>query len=108
MATAALAAQPPLTTKNALAWTLPSGCGKSSTRNTSSSTMMPAHRMCGICSTDDIGAVLDITADDVMGDRNRRRCCQPVRVLPLEHQGQFVAIEPARVFKLFMVNDDFF
>src|SRR5262249_5433563 len=106
IATAVFAAQPPLTTKNPLAWTLPSGCGNSSTRNTSSSTMIPAHRIRGARSADDIGAVLDITADDVMGDRNRRRSCQPLRVLPIEHQGEFFAIEPARVFQFFTVNDD--
>ena len=47
MATAAFAAQPPLTTKNPSACALPSGGGNSSTRNTSSSTMMPAQRMRG-------------------------------------------------------------
>src|SRR5262252_8168259 len=106
IATAAFAAQPPLTTKNPLAWTLPSGCGNSSTRNTSSSTMMPAHRMRGARSADDIGAVLDITADDVMSNRHRRRGRQPLRVLPVEHLGELFAIEPARVFQFFTVNDD--
>src|SRR5690242_3996264 len=106
IATAAFAAQPPLTTKNPLACTLPSGCGNSSTRNTSSSTMMPAHRMRGARSADDIGAILDVTADDVMGNRNRRRGRQPLRVLPVEHQGELLAIEPARVFQFLTVDDD--
>src|SRR5262249_44036934 len=44
-ATAALAAQPPLTMKKLCAWVFASGCGKRSTRNTSSSTMMPAHKI---------------------------------------------------------------
>src|SRR5215472_15414429 len=108
IATAAFAAQPPLTAKNPLAWTLPSGCGNSSTRNTSSSTMMPAHKMRGTRSADDIGAVLDITADDVMSDRNRGRGRQSLRMLSVEHQGELFAIEPARVFQFFAVNDDRF
>src|SRR5262249_52443286 len=107
-ATAAFAAQPPLTTKNPLAWTLPSGCGNSSTRNTSSSTMMPAHRMCGARSADDIGAILDIAADNVMGNRNRRRSHQPLRMLSIEHQSEFFAIEPARVFEFVAIDDNFF
>src|SRR5262249_18626027 len=44
-ATAALAAQPPLTMKKLCAWVFASGCGKRSTRNTSSSTMIPAHKI---------------------------------------------------------------
>src|SRR5215468_9950777 len=43
--TAALAAQPPLTMKKLCAWVFASGCGKRSTRNTSSSTMIPAHKI---------------------------------------------------------------
>src|SRR5262249_9108186 len=45
IATAALAAQPPLTMKKLCAWVFASGCGKRSTRNTSSSTMIPAHKI---------------------------------------------------------------
>src|SRR5215469_297541 len=108
IATAAFAAHPPLTTKNPLAWTLPSGCGNSSTRNTSSSTMIPAHKMRGARLADDIGAVLDISADNVMGDRNRWRGRQALRVLPIEHQGEFFALEPARVFQFFTIDDDGF
>lgn len=46
-ATAALAAQPPLTTKKLCAAALVSGPGKRSTLNTSSSTMIPAQRIAG-------------------------------------------------------------
>ncbi len=48
IATAALAAQPPPTVTNSDAIALPSGAGNSSTRNTSSSTAMPVHRMRGL------------------------------------------------------------
>src|SRR5262249_61802832 len=94
IATAAFAAQPPLTTKNPLAWTLPSGCGNSSTRNTSSRTMIPAHKMRGARSADDIGTVLDITADDVMSGRNRRRGREALRMLSVEHQRVAFPIDP--------------
>src|ERR1700734_1934473 len=107
IATAALAAQPPLTTKNPLACTLPSGCGNSSTRNTSSSTIMPLHRMRGARpSAEDIAAILDEAADDVMGDGDRRRRGQALRMLAVEHRRQFFAVEPARVFQLVAVDDD--
>src|ERR1700733_6305687 len=105
-ATAAFAAQPPLTTKKSLACTLPSGRGNSSTRNTSSSTIMPAQRMRGAESAEDIAAVLDIVADDVVSDRDRRRRGQALRMLPLEHQCELVAVKPARVFKLVAVHDN--
>src|SRR6202042_503048 len=77
IAPAALAAQPPLTTKNPVACTLPSGCGNCSTRNTSSSTMMPVQRMRG-ASTEDIAAILDEAANEMVGDGDRRRCGQAV------------------------------
>ena len=47
IATAAFAAQPPLTMKKSSASTLVSGCGMTLTRKTSSSTRMPAHKMRG-------------------------------------------------------------
>src|SRR5690242_16209497 len=106
IATAALAAQPPLTTKNPLAWTLPSGSGNSVTRKTSSSTMMPAHKMRGARSADDIGAVLDEPANDMMRNGNRRRRGQTLRVLPVEHQGELLAVEPACIFQFLTVDDD--
>src|SRR5271170_1623230 len=112
IATAAFAAQPPLTTKNPVAWTLPSACGNSSTRNTSSRTMMPVQRIRGapfrraIASAEDIAAILDEAADDVMRNRDRRRRSQARRMLALEHSGKFLAFEPARVFKLIAVDGD--
>src|SRR5215472_1284579 len=106
IATAALAAQPPLTTKKPLACTLPSGWGNSSTRNTSSKTMMPAQRIRGARSAEDIGTSLYVAANNMMGDRDRRRRGKPLRVLAVEHQGQFFPIEPARVFKFFTIDDD--
>src|SRR5205823_13881308 len=107
MATAALAAQPPLTTKNSFACTLPSGCGNSSTRKTSSSTMIPVQRMRGARSAEeDIRAVLDVASNDVVGDRDRRRRGQAMRVRTVQHQDQFLAVEPARVFKFFTIDDD--
>src|ERR1700733_14073874 len=112
IATAAFAAQPPLTTKNPLACTLPSGCGNSSTRNTSSRTMMPAHKMRGApllraaVSAKDIATVLDITADDVMRDSDRRRRGQASRMLAPEHCRQFVALEPAGVLQFLAIDHD--
>src|SRR5580692_5484533 len=105
-ATAAFAAQPPLTTKNPLACTLPSGCGNSSTRNTSSSTMMPAHRIRGAALADDIAAVLNKITNNVVGDGDRRRRGQAVLVLALEHGCQFGAVEPSRVLELFAIDHD--
>src|SRR5271165_6533608 len=106
MATAAFAAQPPLTTKNPLACTLQSGCGNSSTRNTSSSTIMPAHRMRGVALADDIAAVLDKITNNVVGDGDRRRRGQTILMLALEHRRQFLAIEPACVLELVVIDHD--
>src|SRR5580698_6470400 len=114
IATAALAAQPPLTTKNPLACTLPSGFGNSSTRNTSSSTMMPVQRMRGGAPlareslADDIAALFDEAANDVMGDGDRRRRGQALRMLAREHRGAFVAGKPARIFQLLAVDGEIF
>src|SRR5580700_1112382 len=117
IATAALAAQPPLTTKNPVACTLPSGCGNCSTRNTSSSTMMPVQRMRGGLREDmsikhllikNLAAVLDEAANEMMGDGDRRRRGQAVGMAAAEHQRQFVARKPARVLDLAAVDDDCF
>src|SRR4051812_37249003 len=111
IATAALAAQPPLTTKNLLACTLPSGGGKLSTRNTSSSTVMPAHRMRGgsaatPASIKDIAAAFDEVTDDVVGDGDGRRRGEALRVLAQQHHRQLLAIEPAGIFELGPVDHD--
>src|ERR1700680_2405992 len=110
IATAALAAQPPLTTKNPVACTLPSGCGNCSTRNTSSSTMMPVQRMRGASGEDmsikNLAAVLDEAANKMMRDGDRRRCGQAVGMAAAEHQRQFLAGKPARVLDLTAVDDD--
>src|SRR5579862_4170801 len=106
MATAAFAAQPPLTTKNPVACTLPSGCGNSVTRNTSSSTMMPVHRMRRAGSAEDIAAVLDVIPNDVMRDGDRRRRGQSLGMAPIEHQGEFLAVEPPRILDLAAIDHD--
>src|SRR5579862_4270042 len=115
IATAAFAAQPPLTTKNPFASALASGPGNSSTRKTSSSTMMPVQSTRGVlprgafppaASTKDIRAFLDITADNVVGDSVRHGRGESLRVLAQQHQNQLFAVEPARVFKLAAVDDD--
>src|ERR1700688_987824 len=105
IATAALAAQPPLTTKKSVACTLPSGFGNSSTRNTSSSTMMPVQRMRGGLA-DDTAAILDEAADEMMRDGDRRRCRQAVAMAAAEHRRQLVAMKPARILDLAAVDDD--
>jgi hypothetical protein len=46
IATAALAALPPATVRNSLAWVFTSGRGKVVTRNSMSSTAMPVHTTC--------------------------------------------------------------
>src|SRR6185295_6030504 len=106
MATAALAAQPPLTAKNACAWVLPSGSGKRSTRNTSSSTMMPAHRIEGAPASAEVNLFLHPGANDVIGDRHRRRRRQSRGMLAQQHQGNLFAVEPAGVLELAAVDDD--
>src|SRR3984893_4978489 len=105
IATAALGAQPPLTTKNPVACTLPSGSGNSATRNTSSSTMMPVQRMRG-ASADDTAAILDEAENEMMRDGDRRRGRQAVGMAAAEHRRQLVAVEPARVLDLAAVDDD--
>src|ERR1700675_2987127 len=115
IATAALAAQPPLTTKNPVACTLPSGCGNCSTRNTSSSTMIPVQRMRGASLKNmsikhllikNLAAILDEAANEMVGNGDRRRCGQAVGMAAVEHQRQFVARKPARVLDLAAVDDD--
>src|SRR5580704_5857564 len=106
-ATAAFAAQPPLTTKNPVACTLPSGLGNSATRNTSSSTMMPVQRMRGaFVSTEDMGAIFDEAADEMMRDGDRRRRGQAAGMAAGQHRCQLLAVEPARVLDLAAIDDD--
>src|SRR5580704_7608496 len=106
IATAALAAQPPLTTKNPVACTLPSGSGNSATRNTSSSTIMPVQRMRRAGSAQDIAAVLDIITNNVVRDGDRRRCRQAARMAARAHRCKLLAVEPARVLDLAAVDHD--
>src|ERR1700720_1826067 len=104
MATAALAAQPPPTATNSLAMALPSGGGNSLTRNTSSSTAMPVHRMRGLAKLGDLA--FDPGADDVMRDRDRRRRAEPVGMPAQQHQRHLLAVEPARAFELGRIDRD--
>src|SRR5262245_23318452 len=108
IATAALAAQPPLTTKKLSACVLPSGCGKLPTRNTSSSTMMPAHRIerGGEPWSGEVNLFLHPGADDVIGDGHGRRRGQAVGVAAQQHARDFLAIEPAGILELGAVDDD--
>src|SRR5580704_7800219 len=50
--------------------------------------------------------MLDKIADNVMRDRHWRRGGQALRVLARQHQRQFLAVEPARLFDLALVDDD--
>src|SRR5262245_35874841 len=108
IATAALPAQPPLTAKKSCAWIFPSGGGKHSTRNTSSRTMMPAHRILGARA----GALAERNlflhpgADDVIGDGHAGRRGQAVGMAAQQHARDFLAIEPAGVVELGAVDDD--
>src|SRR5262245_49417720 len=106
IATAAFAAQPPLTVKNLLAWTFPSGCGKLWTRNTSSSTMMPAHRIDGACRLPELNTVLHPGADDVVGDGVRERRGEFLGMLPQQHQCDVLARKPARVGEFAGIDHD--
>ena len=80
IATAALAAQPPPVMMKSLATALAPGGGNARTRMTMSCTAMPAHRIFGAACARSGKADLavDPGADDVMGDRDRRRRAQPV------------------------------
>src|ERR1041385_8826348 len=104
MATAAFAALPPLMVRNSVACVFTSGRGKCGTRNTMSSTAMPAHNTC-FRSGEDI-VRLDPGADDVMGDRDRRRDRDLLRMLAAEHLHNLVAREPARVLEFLPVDRD--
>src|SRR2546423_13973366 len=86
IATAALAALPPLMVRNSLACVFTSGRGNDPTRNTRSSTAMPVHTTCLRASAEDTIALLDPGADDVMRDCDRRRNTDPLRMSPDEHQ----------------------
>src|SRR4051794_16336278 len=79
------------------------GAGKASTRMTMSCTAPPAQRMAACLVKADL--VLDETADDVMGDRNRRRCREPAFVLAHQHPSHLVFPKPARVFEFLLVDD---
>src|SRR3954471_19631145 len=95
---AALTAQPPLTTTNSLVMHLPPGCGNCSTRNTMSCTAMPAHRMVG--TLEELTVALHPGADDVVGDGERRRAGQSIRMLAHQHRGAFVVDDPAAIDQL--------
>src|SRR6266516_3322749 len=108
IATAALAAQPPLTTKKLSAWVFASGCGKRSTRNTSSSTMIPAHKIARAAppALAELNLFLHPGADDVIGDGHRRRRGQAVGMTPRQHARNFLAVEPAGIVELRAIDDD--
>src|SRR5271165_7173492 len=98
IATAALAALPPPTAKNSVASALVSGAGNSRTWKTSSSTAIPAQRMCGM--SDEAPVRFDPGADDVMGDGDRVSHRQAVGMPAQQHRDDLVAGEPARVLEL--------
>src|SRR5436190_21027394 len=110
IATAALAAQPPLTAKKPPACVFPSACGKRSTWKTSSSTMMPAQRIAGARASGLESAELNLFlhpgADDVIGDRHGRRRAQAVGMAPQQHARDLLAVEPAAVVELGAVDHD--
>ena len=93
---------------NRLACTLPSGGGKRSTRKTSSSTVMPAHRtsLPRRLRYRKTHLLLHPGADDVIGDRDRRRRGQALGMLPQQHRRHLLAVEPARVLELVAVDHD--
>src|SRR5256714_13952826 len=95
IATAALAALPPLMVRNSLACVFTSGRGNDPTRNTRSSTAMPVHSTC-LRSGEDI-VRLDPGTDDMVRDRDRRRDRDLVGMLAAEHLHDLLAREPARV-----------
>src|SRR5262249_30278639 len=106
IATAALAAQPPLTMKKFSASVFASGCGKRSTWNTSSSTMMPAHKTVRTPALAELNLFLHPGADDVIGDRHAGRRAQAVRMTAQQHGRDLLAVEPARIVELRTVDDD--
>src|SRR5215472_5826433 len=108
IATAALAAQPPLTMKKLCAWVFASGCGKRSTRNTSSSTMIPAHKIARAPppALAELNLFLHPGADDVIGDGHGRRRGQAVGMTPRQHARDLLAVEPAGIVELRAIDDD--
>src|SRR6516164_9734829 len=108
IATAALAAQPPLTMKKLCAWVFASGCGKRSTRNTSSSTIMPAHKIARalLPALAELNLFLHPGADDVVGDGHGRRRGQAAGMTPQQHARDRLALEPAGVVELRAIDDD--
>src|SRR6266481_5178609 len=108
IATAALAAQPPLTMKKLCAWVFASGCGKRSTRNTSSSTMIPAHKIARAPAPAlaELNLFLHPGADDVIGDGHRRRRGQVVGMTPRQHARDLLAVEPAGIVEFLAIDDD--
>src|SRR5262245_60413463 len=107
-ATAALAAQPRLTMKKLCAWVFASGCGKRSTRNTSSSTMIPAHKIARAPppALAELNLFLHPGADDVIGDGHGRRRGQAVGMTPRQHARDLLAVEPAGIVELRAIDDD--
>src|SRR6516162_3532630 len=108
IATAALAAQPPLPMRKLCAWVFASGCGKRSTRNTSSSTMIPAHKIerAPAPALAELNLFLHPGADDVVGDGHGRRRGQAVGMTPQQHARDLLAVEPAGVVELGAIDDD--
>src|SRR5262245_44325619 len=100
---AALALLPPPISTNSKASILPSGGGNSLTRNTSSSTPMPAHRMRPGSRRN---VPLHPCTDDVVGDREWRRRGQAAGMAARQHRGRLVARKPARVLELGVVDLD--
>src|SRR5512132_3525945 len=107
-ATAALAAQPPLTTKKLCASVFPSRSGKRSTLNTSSSTIMPAHKIAGAPAraSAEVNLFLHPGADDVVGDGHGRRRGQAVGMTSQQHARDLLAVEPAGIVELGAIDDD--
>src|SRR5471032_2930916 len=101
---AALTAQPPLTTTNSLVMHLPPGCGNCSTRNTMSCTAMSVHRMVG--ALEELTIALHPSADDMVGDGDRRRAGQSVRMPAHQHRRAFVLGEPAAIDQFVCVHLD--
>src|SRR5580698_7828502 len=104
MAMAALAAQPPPTVMKSLASTLASGSGNSRTRNTSSRTAIPAHRMRGMSDQAPVG--FDPCADDVIGDGDGMGHRQAVGMPTQQHGDDLVAGKPAGILELAAVHRD--
>src|SRR5262245_9926061 len=107
-AIAALAAQPPAVAINVEACAFSPGCGKRSTWKMKSSTAMPAHSTTGRRprALSELDAIFHPGADDVIRDGDRRGRGEAVWMLPGDHRGDLLAIEPARIGQLVAVYHD--